>query len=61
MKTSDYYNYKADFISAYKNNGNDVKMALAQVCMLRDIPIENLKTILRIYLEKLTKHNGKRA
>jgi hypothetical protein len=57
MKTSDYYNYKTDFISAYNNNGNDIKMALAQVSMLRDIPIENLKTILRSYLVKLNKQD----
>lgn len=53
MKTSDYYNYKADFISAYNNNGNNKEIALSQVSMLRDVPVENLRTILRNHLEKL--------
>lgn len=52
---TEYYLYKPDFWSAYNNNGNNIKLALYQVCYLRILELEHLKTILKPLLLKLKK------
>jgi hypothetical protein len=50
---TEYAFYKPDFISAYKNNGHDIELALSQVSVLRDISKDRLRTILKPYLKLL--------
>ena len=51
-QTVEYYKLKADFISAYKANGNNIELALCQVSYHRDIEKEHIRTILNEYLKK---------
>jgi hypothetical protein len=48
-KTS-YYFLKKDFISAYKNNGKNIPLALQQVAKLRDLDFGFVKSILSKYI-----------
>jgi hypothetical protein len=48
-KTS-YYYLKEDFKSAYKNNGNNIEIALLQVAILRDLDLQFVKSILNKYI-----------
>jgi hypothetical protein len=50
---TEYHYYKVDFMSAYKANGKNVDLALAQVANLRKIEKEHLKTVLRKLIKKL--------
>ena len=44
---SEYYYYKADFMSAYNANGHNIELAFKQVANLRKVEVDHLKTILR--------------
>ncbi len=48
-KTS-YYFLKADFKSAYNNNGNNIELALHQVANLRNLDLGFVKSILNNYV-----------
>lgn len=52
-KQTQYHYYKVDFMSAYRNNGGDVELALWQVASLRGLEIESLRTTLRDLIKKL--------
>ena len=43
---------KADFKSAYNNNGRNVELALAQVSNLRGIEKEKIRSILHSYFKR---------
>ena len=51
---SEYEFYKPDFLSAYRNNGNNIDLALSQVAMLHGVEVEHLKTVLRKLLNQLS-------
>jgi hypothetical protein len=48
-----YYYLKEDFKSAYKNNGNNIELALSQVAKLRDLDKDYVKHILYKYIKGL--------
>lgn len=45
--------YEQDFKSAYKNNGNNIDLALQQVSMLRNVSVDHLRTVLRFCISHL--------
>jgi len=50
-----YFYLKKDFLSAYKNNGKNIQLALEQVSNLRMLQKEYVRSILSDYIKQLKK------
>ena len=54
-----YFYLKKDFISAYKNNGNNIQLAIEQVSDLRMLQKEYVRSVLADYIKQLKNHKEK--
>ena len=54
-KETAYFYLKKDFISAYKNNGNNIQLAIEQVSNLRMLQKEYVRSVLSDYIKQLKK------
>ena len=52
-RQTSYYFLKKDFLSAYKSNGGNIDLAIAQISELRMIQKEYVKSILNNFIKKL--------
>lgn len=50
-----YFYLKKDFLSAYKNNGNNIQLAIEQVSNLRMLQKEYVRSVLSDYIKQLKK------
>ena len=48
-----YYYLKKDFLSAYNNNGHNIRLAILQVANLRDMTEKEVEGILVYFIGKM--------
>ena len=58
-KETAYFYLKKDFISAYKNNGNNIQLAIEQVSNLRMLQKEYVRSVLSDYIKQLKNYKEK--
>jgi hypothetical protein len=54
-----YFYLKKDFLSAYKNNGNNIQLAIEQVSNLRMLQKEYVRSVLSDYIKQLKNYKEK--